>query len=289
MIGAGGFIGRHLSEALSRIDVEVLALSSRTGSTFEPVTGAFCAPADAGGVDAVAYLAQSPHYRDLPERVVHVWGVNVYSVVAAADWATRCGAARFLYASSGTVYAPSFSPHHEDDPLRRDDFYALSKVQGEESAALFEGQLAVFRARLFGVYGPQQRAMLVPRLADAIRRGHPVRLQRHPENPGDAGGLRLSLCYVDDAVAALVAMLTREAPRVMNVAGSGTVSMRDLAEVIGRHVGVEPQFEISTEPRAFDLVADTSRMHALLGRDTMPMPAGIGRTVREPQDASPDD
>ncbi len=94
--------------------------------------------------------------------------VNVHSAVAIAEHARRAGAKRFVYASTGNVYAAGFAPFSEAAPVRRDDWYALSKVHAEEALALFRPQLDVVIARLFGVYGPGQKGRLVPNLLASV-------------------------------------------------------------------------------------------------------------------------
>src|SRR5215469_5249102 len=119
VIGAQGFIGRHLCDALAMRRIDVLPLSSRNSDLFDPATGVLTdrLPADSA-IDALVYLSQSPHYRDMPRDAAHLWGVNVTSAIRAVNWARRAGARRILHASTGTVYAHSFLPHREHDPVR---------------------------------------------------------------------------------------------------------------------------------------------------------------------------
>ena len=192
IFGAGGFIGRHLSRALQAAGADVVGWSS--AQCFDP-SGLLTdrLPVDAD-VRSVVYLSQSPHYRELPSSAAHVWSVNVTSAVRAAQWASRCGAARFTYASSGTVYQPGFHPHREDEPVRRDDWYALSKVHAEESLALVAPDLDLTCVRLFTVFGPTQAAKLVPNVIASVRERRPIRLEPNPADATDRDGLRLSPC-----------------------------------------------------------------------------------------------
>ncbi len=121
-------------------------------------------------VRSVVYLSQSPHYRELPSSAAHVWSVNVTSAVRAAQWASRCGAARFTYASSGTVYQPGFHPHREDEP------YAATIVRAEQGArrgiaGARCADLDLTCVRLFTVFGPTQVAKLVPNVIASVREG----------------------------------------------------------------------------------------------------------------------
>jgi nucleoside-diphosphate-sugar epimerase len=263
VVGAGGFIGTVLCRRLAAKNVKVLAVSSKAPE-FDGESGlldhALAADAE---VTAVVYLSQSPRYREMPEHQPHLWSVNVLSAIRAAEWARRCGARRFVYASTGNVYAPSFDPHRENDPVRRDSWYPLSKMHAEEALTLHAPDLSITCARLFGVYGPQQRGRLVPNLIDAVRSGHEVRLHPHPFDAQDRNGVRLSLTYVDDAADALCHLALTSSPAVVNVAGGEVCSIRDLAETIGGYLGRTPTFVWDTEPREGNLIADTSRLTAI--------------------------
>jgi nucleoside-diphosphate-sugar epimerase len=257
-----------------------LATSSRDGTGLEPVSGllpeAFRVP---DGTEAVVYLAASPSYRDAPRTAPHLFAVNVFSAIVAAEHARRAGAKRFVYASTGNVYAPSFAPLCETAEVRRDDWYALSKLQAEEALALFRPRLEVMIARLFGVYGPGQKGRLVPNLATATGEGRPIELLGHPHDPGDQAGLRISLCYVDDAVQILARLALEGGPACLNVAGDEVLSVRSIADALGRRMGKMPRFELRRAARASDLIADIGLLKREFEPRFTPFEQGIERTV----------
>jgi len=262
IVGAAGFIGTHLHRALLVSGIDVLPISS-TASAFDLETGIIVdALLPAGPLDAVVYLSQSPRYRDVPQQGAHLWGVNVVSALKAAEWARRSNARRFVYASSGNVYEPGFSPLREDAPLRRDNWYALSKVQAEEALQVYGDELRVTCARLFGVYGAGQHGKLVPNLIDSVRGHRTIRLQPHPADPRDDGGVRVSLTHVDDVVQVMRQLAVAGGPRALNIAGPDTLSVRDIATRVGRGLAIEPSFAAETRPREGDLVADRTRLCA---------------------------
>ena len=265
---------------------DVLRLSSKSGE-FDGTSGLLSdrLPID-HDVQAVVYLAQSPRYRDMPDHAAHLWSVNVLSAIRAAEWARGCGAARFVYASTGNVYKPAFHPHHEDDPLRRDSWYALSKVHAEEALRLYDAAPAVTCARLFGVYGPGQSGRLVPNLIHAVRCGDAIRIQAHPSDNADVDGFRLSLTYIEDVVSVLCHLALNAGPAVVNIASPEVWSIRHLATAIGTVVGRPPAFVTDEQPRESDLIADTDRLRAYWSGPFQSLSEGLAETVRE-RDATP--
>ena len=186
IFGAGGYIGRRLMRALERRHMEVAPYSSGDAGIFEPDSGLLHADVTlASGTECVIYLSQSPRIRQMPDQAAHVWGVNVVSALCAATLARQCGARRFIYASTGNVYAPSFDPLRETDAVQRDSWYPLSKVQAEEGLALFRHDMSVLITRIFGVYGPGQTDRLVTNLQQSVRSGVPITLAPRPERADD--------------------------------------------------------------------------------------------------------
>lgn len=280
VIGAGGFLGRHLCRAWSMRGIEVVASSSADGTGINRATGllpdAFRVPP---GTDAVVYLAQSPHGALLPVSADHLLAVNVVSAVRAAICACEAGARRFVYASTGNVYQPSFSALREGDPLCRDNWYALSKVQAEEALALMQGELDVTSVRIFGLYGPGQNGRLVPNLAASVSQHRPVTLAPRPGVARCDGGLRISLLHVDDAVSILESLLELRGVPVMNLGGPEALDIRELAEIIGRHLGVAPELQETDRARAGDLVADIRLLQSALRPTFMPLRESLAAVV----------
>lgn len=263
VIGSGGYMGRHLLTALTSHGHDVLARSSADGSGISAISGLlpdnFSIPRQ---TDAVVYLAQSPYFRQVPDRADHLMAVNALSAVRAAVLAREAGAKRFVYVSTGTIYAPSFDPLPEVASVRRDGWYPLSKLHGEESLNLFREDLDVIIVRPFGVYGAHQQARLVPNLIESVLGGRPITLQRRLGSDTDDGGLRISLCYIDDASRVIMHLATQGGPSLLNLAGLESPSVRELAELIGHIANRRPVFVDAPTRRDTDLIADTSLLIA---------------------------
>ncbi len=259
VIGSGGYVGAHLCRALRAAGDAVLAYSSAAAGGIDRHSGLL--PADfelPREVEAVVYLAQSPWVTRGSENPGHVLAVNVVSAVVAATAAQRAGAARFVYASTGNVYAPSFEALAEDAPVRTDNWYSLSKVHAEQALALCATPgFTVHSLRLFGVYGPGQTDRLVPRIVERVARGEAITLAPGTGDAHESGGLRLSVTYIDDLTAVIAQVARRGGPGLLNVAAPQVVSILDIAQAAGRLLAREPVFEPAAQARAGDLVADT--------------------------------
>jgi UDP-glucose 4-epimerase len=244
--GATGFVGRTLVPLLLARGHAVVAVGRR-GPVVED--GLQWREADLTSpdwervlpetADAVVALAQSRRYREFPEGARDVFTVNVDAVSRLLDWARRTGVGRFVLGSSGNVYGPAApSPVSEDTPLDPGDHYARTRVMAEGLLRSYAPPLRGVAIRFFTIYGPGQTGMLVPDIISRVRDGRPVVL---------AGGTgpRLSPLFVEDAAAALTALVETEASgfSVYDSAGPTIVTLRDLATIIGEVLGRAPVFE----------------------------------------------
>lgn len=279
--GATGFIGGHLLPRLVADGHEVIAVVR--GNQANVADGATVVEADLSrpvgpgalpAADAVIHLAQANV--PWPDAARELYAVNTRSTLDLLDDAARKGARVFVHASSGSVYGAGPAARREDDPDRATDFYARTKQHAEQLVQAYSDRFATVVLRLFAPYGPGQSGRLVPALIDRVRNGKPVTLN-------EGGRPRLTPTYVDDVVDAMIASLGVEGGVVANVAGDETVSIRELAELIGRAVDREPIFEEGDAKVGGDVVGANERMRAVLGLERLvPLEEGLARTVSGP-------
>ena len=262
--GSTGFIGSHLVPALVGAGHHVVALV-RPDTTAPRPAGVEVVEADLAtvkaaalpAVDAVVHLAQAN--LPFPEHATDLLAVNCASAVALAAHAVRCGAARFLYASSGSVYGTSASLLTEESPLAGTGFYAQTKIAAERLLAEFRGRLAVDLLRIFTPYGPgQQPFRLVPDIVARVREGRAVSVRA-------SGMPSLTPITVADMVRVLLARLASGEGATMNVCGTEVTGIREIAEAAGAILGRAPVFEENPSPLAEGIAADATRMIALTG------------------------
>ena len=278
LTGASGFVGGYLAPALVAAGHDVHALVRHTGA-YDAPEGVTPVEADLGeldpdalpSVDAVAHFAQANV--PFPDEAGTLYAVNTASTLVLLEHARTCGAQRFLYASSASVYGFGDRPFTEADPVSAHDFYATTKINSEQLVATYGGFFGTAVVRLVAPYGPGQTGRMIPGVIGRVRDGRPVTL-----NGG--GRPRMNPIYVEDVVRAAVAALELDGNHVVNVAGEEVVGIDRIAELAGEALGREPVFEPGDTDAPGDVVADTSRFNELFDLpDRVGMAEGIRRMV----------
>ncbi|HEY2924533.1 MAG TPA: NAD-dependent epimerase/dehydratase family protein [Candidatus Eisenbacteria bacterium] len=284
--GVAGFLGSTLAEALRNSGFDVVGVDAFTPN-YEPTRkranlerllrdpGFRFVEADLrhadlaplfDGVSHVAHLAALPGVRSSWGESFHAYAEhNIVATQRLLEAMRGRPLVRVAVASSSSVYgAPRRYPTPEDEPRRPISPYGVTKLAAEALVHAYRSEhgIPAVSLRYFTVYGPRQRPdMGFHRFFEAGRRGEPVTLY------GDGGQTR-DFTFVDDAVSATVASLTREAKEfAYNVGGGHRVALRDVLDRIERLVGrpierrrIEPQHG---DPR--DTSADTELARRDLG------------------------
>jgi len=214
-------------------------------------------------MDAVIHLAQSRNYRDFPASALDTYQVNTGSTARLLDYASQAGVTRFVLASTGGLYQPGASIIDEKTPVNPAQgelaYYFRTKFAAELLAEPYSTLFDVTVLRPFFIYGPGQSAeKLISRLVESVRHGGVIQLKGED-------GLRINPVYVDDAAEVLLALLETRGSRMLNLAGPDVISIRQIAEMAGQFLGVDPVFNRSGDQGEM-IVADHSAVSALLGR-----------------------
>lgn len=261
--GAGGFIGRHLVSHLSHSH-EVFALVRDRDTHFPGEKVSIIAtdlrdPLDPNQlpstVDVIIHLAQANV--PLPKGVNEILAVNTGSTKHLLDYGRKARAKRFILASSGDVYGERLGPSKETDPANATSLYAVSKRAAEMLTQAYSDDMQICILRLFHPYGPQQSGRLIPRFADAIQKREPIKLNR-------GGRPHLTPIHIDDVLRTFAQAIQSSYSGILNVAGDRAVSVRELAEEIGRVVEAKPLFQTSDDD-ASDLMGDNTLMKQVFG------------------------
>ncbi len=278
LTGASGLLGsRFLDEEHGNFELHAVVRRRRLPEVPDvhyhlvDFSGAWSSDDLPKSVEAVVHLAQSLHFRDFPGQALDVFRVNVESTARLLDFAVRAGARKFIYASSGGVYGSSVEPFDENAPIvypGQLGYYLGSKLCAEILVHNYAPLIDVIVLRFFFMYGARQRrSMLIPRIADNVRARRPIFLQ-------GKDGIRINPVHVSDAAAMLRASLSCIGSQTINVAGTEILSLREIAEIIGEHAGIEPSFkQESMEPK--NLVGNNSLMASMLGKPLVPFKKGV--------------
>ena len=192
------------------------------------------------------------------------WRTWMMNVVVPAYCANRYAASRIVAFSTGNVYplvpvesggATEATP---PGPIGEYAASCLGRERVFEHAAAANGTcVAIVRLN----YAIDLRYGVLTDLAQRILRHEPISLAMGHVNviwQGDAN--RAALELLPHCVAP---------PIVVNVTGARVLSVRELADELGRRLGVAPTFEGNEAPDA--LLSHTKRMRDLLGEPEMPL------------------
>lgn len=231
--GASGYIGRHLTSALTSAATDVTALSrdgSGRGLFRCRVSGRVAPlPTHLEGVTHVAHLA-GRLVDDPRAGVMDYFPANVQFTDEVLQAAVDAGVSVFVHASTRLVYPRTLvRPAREDRDAGPDSAYGISKSWAED--------LVRFVANDSGLNA------LSLRISQVTGRDHPglgvinsfvkqARRQRQITVHGAGEAIR-DVIHVDDVVSALIAALQYRGPWLaINVGGSRPITIADMARMV---------------------------------------------------------
>lgn len=239
--GGTGFIGSHLVEALLDQGHEVRCLV-RTPHSPKWIRGlpveifqGDCADfvslkAAVDGVDEIYQVAGVTKAPD--HRVFYRTNAVGTENLVRACLERNPNIQRLVYLSSQAAVGPCRGQglSLETDACQPVSHYGLSKRQGEEAVLRYRDRLSVVILRSCAVYGPRDRDFLP--VFRSIERGIEIGLlgMQH----------RVSLCYVNDLVSALVMAARRDlsSGEIFFVSDGNTYTWRALGAIIAKTLGV---------------------------------------------------
>jgi UDP-glucose 4-epimerase len=290
VLGAGGFIGRHLAETLAYGGSEVIA-ATRTPTAFQhPDIRNVVAP-----WDAHAYFAQVvPRCR----AIIHAASSstpgstaaqpqlegNLRTTLALIEALQDTPHARLLFLSSGgTLYGDRDVPAREGDPLLPRSYHGAGKAAAEHFlhawATQYGGTAVLLRPS--NVYGPGQPARrgfgIIPTALDCALHGQPLTLW------GDGSTIRDYL-YIDDIITLCVAALDASldaGAHVFNAASGDAIALDALIDRIDAVTGrpVQRVYEPARRVDVHSITADNTAARATFAwAPTVTLDEGLRRT-----------
>lgn len=222
-----------------------------------------------GAIDVIVHLAARISSGDLPTDLA---GANVLGTLRLLELGAALGIRRFLLGSTGGVVGAGdgTTPIPESAPAAPGNAYGLTKHLAEQAVLVYRWPFEVVCLRYYYPYGRGTSNPMFCQLADAIADGRPV-------DVGSDGGPFLNPIHVDDATALTVRALgAQRVPRVINIAGRDRSSRAELARLIGRAIGREPELHYGSTPAPGQL-ADIATLTASLGSPAIGLAEGIAR------------
>ena len=241
--GASGFVGRPLVRSLIESGNEVHALTIPGGPQPEQagVQWHEVDLLDHGSAARVVELVG-------PQSLVHLaWYVahgRLWSALENVQWVEAslrllrafgdAGGRRAVIVGSCAEYAWGGAEDLDelDSPLRPEGLYGVCKdaLHRVASAYAAEAGVALAWGRLFFLYGPhEQTQRLVPAVIRPLLAGERVATTR--------GTQVRDFMHVDDAAAALSALLDSDATGPVNIASGRAVSIAEVLDLIGELTG----------------------------------------------------
>jgi len=299
--GAGGFIGSHLTEALTQAGANVRALvhynsAGRWGwldespqrGDFEVVAGDIT---DAGSVahamadrDVVLHLAALiaiPYSYIAPASYVQT---NVVGTLNVLESARRFGTERVVHTSTSEVYGTALQvPISESHPLQGQSPYSASKIGADKLAESYfrSFDLPVVTVRPFNTFGPRQSARAVlPTIITQCLQGDTVRL-------GSLTPTR-DLNFVANTVDGFIkaAATPGVEGETINIGSGREISIGDLAQTIidlmggGARIECDEQRLRPGKSEVERLLADSSLAKDLLGWEPLfTLEEGLEQTI----------
>ncbi len=298
--GGAGFLGSHLCDHLIERGDTVVCLDDLSTGSKENVEHLLGHPrfslvvtdvsenvelVDAGGVDGVCNLASPaspPAYLARPLETLAVGSEGTRRLLELA----RTKGARFLMASTSEIYGdPEVHPQVESyrgnvDPTGPRSVYDEAKRFAEALTMAMHRThgVDVGIARIFNTYGPRLSpgdGRVVSNFIVQALRGEPLTVY------GDGSQTR-SLCFVEDEIRGLVALLDSSLVGPVNVGNPDERSMLDLAHFVLHATGSSS--DITFEPLPVDdptrRCPDISLARRELGWEPrVGLQEGIARTI----------
>ncbi|WP_367319406.1 UDP-glucuronic acid decarboxylase family protein [Streptomyces sp. HUAS ZL42] len=296
--GGSGFLGSHLCEALLRRGDRVCCLDNFSSGRASNVadllneSGFVLTPADVterlrvdGDVDAIVHLASPASPFDYGRHPLETLAAGSRGTENLLRLAVR-HQARFVLASTSEVYGdPAVHPQDEDywghvNPVGPRSVYDEAKRFAEALTMAYRRSQGVDAGivRIFNTYGPRMRAddgRVVSTFVNQALDGEALTVF------GDGSQTR-SLCYVDDLIRGLLAMVDADLPGPVNLGNPTERTVRELAEMVLLITGSEGGLRFLPLP-----VDDPVRRRPVITRaleglgwnPTVPLEEGLRHTI----------
>ena len=212
-------IERFRKEQLRDLDIDVLPVAIDARAELA---------ASLRGVELVIHLAAAQHEANVPDQ--HFRNVNVEGTRRLLEACVEADVGRFVLGSTIGVYGSPGGEVDESTPVRPDNIYGKTKLEGERVAREFADRMHLAIIRISETYGPGDGRLL--KLFKAIKKKSFFVI-------GPGTNLH-QLIHVDDLVRGLLASAVRPEARneAIILAGTERLTTIEMCDAVGAAVGV---------------------------------------------------
>lgn len=258
--GSSGFMGKLLTEELSKSDVEIIGFDVSEGNDIRKWNQV----SDIKDIDLIYHLAAITNIPYSYEHPRETYDVNVLGTLNVLELC-RLSDAKIIMPSTAYVYGrPEYLPIDEEHTLDPTNPYSKSKLIGENLLKNYNEDYGVksIILRLFNVYGEDMgKDSLIPHIIKQIRDGEEIVVR-------DLVPKR-DFVYVGDVIDAylIAAEYDQTDFEIFNI-GSGT--SHSVKEVIDLLIaGCEKNFNLKAQNKrrkdeVLDIVADITKAESIL-------------------------
>ena len=263
--GGAGFLGSHLCDLLIARDHTVVCLDDfstgchtniehhESSSKFSLVEASVLQTFDIDGkFDGVLHFASPASPSAYLDRPIFTLRTGSEGTRNALEFAVA-KSVRFILASTSEVYGePLLHPQPEEywgnvNPTGPRSVYDEAKRYAEALTAAYSTSCGADTGilRIFNTYGPRMRpddGRVVSSFIDQALNSRPLTVF------GDGTQTR-SLCYVDDLVRGILAMLESDEPGPINLGNPVELSVLEIAELVFELVGSPYRIELHPLPQ----------------------------------------
>jgi NAD dependent epimerase/dehydratase len=301
--GAGGFIGSHLTEALTRTDADVTAMikygSSPSWGNLEHL------PPDlknsirvvAGNIEDPEFVAQAARDQEIIFHLAALIAIpysyiaprsyvrtNIEGTLNVLEAARRLGVARVVHTSTSEVYGTALAETiDESHSLQGQSPYSASKIGADKIAESYFRSFStpVVTLRPFNTFGPRQSARaFIPTIISQVATREVIEL-------GSLDTLR-DMTFVGDAVAGFLAAGATSGieGETINLGTGRTFPISHFAERIlalmnaDKRIVQDPKRIRPVTSEVFRLVSNNEKAQRLLGwAPETSIEEGLRRTI----------
>lgn len=266
--GGSGFIGKNMVKALSNNN-ELFITSHLTNNIrrkysdnkkhiFLDLSKNIDIKKLPKDVDIIVHLAAITDKRFIINNKIETFNVNTKATNLLLDYGKNIGIESFIFASTAGVCGYNNEIIKEITKPKPFDYYTLTKYLSELLVNHYSEFFSTIVLRYFFPYGKNQQSnRFLPSILNNIKNKKEIVLY-------NGGQPRTNPIYIDDAIELTVRALSLKSSAIINIAGNDIYNIKQISQIIGGLLNIEPIFVEKDNKLIKNMIADTSLMKSLL-------------------------